>query len=104
MVAAHAPGLLRDDDRFYESLTRVQRGLAPREREIVWAGLLAAAREVPGFIHMRRAVAAGLNTDDMARAVAIAAVTPASCDPGRRGLRPGTRAGSAPWGGRGRSR
>jgi alkylhydroperoxidase/carboxymuconolactone decarboxylase family protein YurZ len=75
MVAAHAPGLLRDDDRFYESLTRVQRVLASRERETVWAGLLAAAREVHGFIHMRRAVAAGLNTDDIARAVAIAAVT-----------------------------
>lgn len=75
MFAAHAPGLLRDYDRFYESLTLVPRVLTPRERETVWAGLLAAAREVHGFIHMRRAVAAGLNTDDIARAVAIAAVT-----------------------------
>ncbi|WP_439579656.1 carboxymuconolactone decarboxylase family protein [Elioraea sp.] len=75
MFAAHAPGLLRDYDRFYESLTLVPRVLTPRERETVWAGLLAAAREVHGFIHMRRAVAAGLSGDDVARAVAIAAVT-----------------------------
>ena len=75
MFAAHAPRLLRDYDRFYESLTLAPRVLSPRERETVWAGLLAAAREVHGFIHMRRAVAAGLSNDDIARAVAIAAVT-----------------------------
>lgn len=75
MFAAHAPRLLRDYDRFYDSLTLAPRVLTPRERETVWAGLLAAAREVHGFIHMRRAVAAGLSNDDIARAVAIAAVT-----------------------------
>jgi alkylhydroperoxidase/carboxymuconolactone decarboxylase family protein YurZ len=75
MFAAHAPRLLRDYDRFYDSLTLAPRVLTPRERETVWAGLLAAAREVHGFIHMRRAMAAGLSTDDIACAVAIAAVT-----------------------------
>ena len=75
LFAAHAPALLRDYDRFYQSLTLEPRVLAPRERETVWAGLLAAAREGHGFIHMRRAVAAGLASDDIARAVAIAAVT-----------------------------
>lgn len=77
LFAAHAPGLLRDYDRFYESLTLVPRILSPVQRETVWAGLLAAAREVHGFIHMRRATAAGMSQDDIARAVAIAAATEA---------------------------
>ncbi len=78
MLAAHAPRLLRDYDRFHESLTLTPRVLTSRERETVWAGLLAASREVQGFIHMRRAVAAGLSSDDIARAEAIAAVTEGS--------------------------
>jgi alkylhydroperoxidase/carboxymuconolactone decarboxylase family protein YurZ len=77
LFAAHAPELLRDYDRFYESLTLVPRFLTAAQRETVWAGLLAAAREVHGFIHMRRATAAGMTNDDIARAVAIAAVTEA---------------------------
>jgi alkylhydroperoxidase/carboxymuconolactone decarboxylase family protein YurZ len=77
LFAAHAPELLRDYDRFYESLTLAPRILTPVQRETVWAGLLAAAREVHGFIHMRRATAAGMTNDDIARAVAIAAVTEA---------------------------
>jgi alkylhydroperoxidase/carboxymuconolactone decarboxylase family protein YurZ len=77
LFAAHAPELLRDYDRFYESLTLTPRILTPVQRETVWAGLLAAAREVHGFIHMRRAVAAGLTHDDIARAVTIAACTEA---------------------------
>lgn len=77
LFAAHAPDLLRDYDRFYESLTLVARILTPVQRETVWAGLLAASREVHGFIHMRRAIAAGMSGDDIARAVAIAAATEA---------------------------
>lgn len=77
LFAAHAPDLLRDYDRFYESLTLAPRILTPVQRETVWAGLLAAAREVHGFIHMRRATAAGMSGDDIARAVSIAAVTEA---------------------------
>jgi alkylhydroperoxidase/carboxymuconolactone decarboxylase family protein YurZ len=75
MFAASAPELLKTYDAFYESLTLAPRVLTPVQRETVWAGLLAAAREVHGFIHMRRAVKAGLSQDDMVRAVAIAAVT-----------------------------
>lgn len=75
MFAAHAPELLASYDRFYETLTLEPRVLTPIERETVWAGLLAAAREVHGFIHMRRAIAAGLTHDDIARAVMLAAVT-----------------------------
>ena len=75
MFAASAPELLATYDAFYESLTLVPRVLTPVQRETVWAGLLAAAREVHGFIHMKRAVKAGLTEADIVRAVAIAAVT-----------------------------
>lgn len=75
MFAASAPELLRDYDRFYQSLTLDPRVLTPYQRETVWAGLLAAAREVHGFIHMRRAVAAGLSEHDRVRAVTIAAMS-----------------------------
>ena len=74
MFAASAPELLERYDAFYEALTLAPRVLTPVERETVWATLLAAAREVHGFIHMRRAQAAGLGEDELARAVAIAAV------------------------------
>jgi alkylhydroperoxidase/carboxymuconolactone decarboxylase family protein YurZ len=75
MFAASAPELLQRYDAFYESLTLLPRILTPAERETVWAGLLAAAREVHGFIHMKRAIKAGLTQGDIVRAVAIAAVT-----------------------------
>jgi len=74
MMAASSPDLLAAYDAFYEQLTLVSRILTPVERETVWAGLLAAAREVHGFIHMKRAEKAGMGRDDIARAVAIAAV------------------------------
>ncbi len=75
MFAASAPALLEQYDAFYEQLTLVPRVLSPVERETVWAGLLAAAREVHGFIHMKRAVKAGLTEADIVRAVAIASAT-----------------------------
>ncbi len=74
MMAASSPELLAAYDAFYEQLTLVPRILTPVQRETVWAGLLAAAREVHGFIHMKRAEKAGMTHDDIARAVAIAAV------------------------------
>ena len=77
MLAAAAPEVLATYDRFYESLTLQQRVLTAYEKETVWAALLAAVREVHGFIHMKRAVAAGLCEADMVRAVGIAAVTEA---------------------------
>jgi alkylhydroperoxidase/carboxymuconolactone decarboxylase family protein YurZ len=75
MFAAWAPDLLATYDAFYEELTLKPRVLTPREKETVWAALLAAAREVHGFIHMQRALAAGLSQGDIARAVALAAIT-----------------------------
>lgn len=77
MFAASAPQLLVDYDAFYEQLTLKPRVLTPYQKETVWAALLAAAREAHGFIHMQRAVAAGLGEADMVRAVAIAATTEA---------------------------
>lgn len=75
MFAASAPSLLRDYDAFYETLTLRPRVLRPAQKETVWAALLAVAREVHGFIHMRRAVAAGLSQADIVRAVTLAAIT-----------------------------
>jgi alkylhydroperoxidase/carboxymuconolactone decarboxylase family protein YurZ len=74
MLAASAPGLLEAYDAFYEALTLKPRVLTPAQRETVWAALLAAVREVHGFIHMRRAAAAGMSEADIVRAVAIASV------------------------------
>lgn len=75
LFAAHAPALLSNYDAFYESLTLDARVLSAAERETVWTCLLAAAREKHGFIHLKRAHAAGLNEADLGAAVAIAAVT-----------------------------
>ncbi|MGE0311512.1 MAG: carboxymuconolactone decarboxylase family protein [Lautropia sp.] len=75
LFAAHAPALLSGYDAFYDALTLAPRVLSPAERETVWACLLAAAREVHGFIHLKRARAAGLDEATLGAAVAIAAVT-----------------------------
>ena len=75
MFAASAPKLLERYDAFYESLTLEARVLTPVQKETVWAALLAVARELHGFIHMRRAVAAGLSQADIVRAVSLAAIT-----------------------------
>lgn len=74
MLAVAAPELLERYDAFYEALTLAPRVLTPLQRETVWASILAAAREVHGFIHMERALAAGLDEEARSRAVAIAAV------------------------------
>ncbi len=75
LFAAHAPALLSNYDAFYDSLTLAPRALDAAQRETVWACLLAAAREVHGFIHLKRAHAAGLDDARLGAAVAIAAVT-----------------------------
>lgn len=74
MFAASAPKLLERYDAFYECLTLESRVLTPVQKETVWAALLAVAREAHGFIHMRRAVAAGLTQADIVRAVTLASV------------------------------
>ena len=72
MLAADDPALLAAYDAFYERLTLRPRVLTPQERELVWAALQVAAREAHGHIHMRRAVAAGLDSPRLSDALAIA--------------------------------
>ena len=74
MMAASDPELLAAYDAFYERLTLQERHLTPQQKETVWAALLACAREVHGFIHMKRAEKAGLTHADLTRAVSLAAV------------------------------
>ncbi len=72
MLANDDPGLLAAYDQFYEKLTLAPRVLSAKEREYVWAGLLATAREEHGRIHMERAVKAGLTLDEIGDAIALA--------------------------------
>lgn len=72
MLAAHAPALLENYDRFYTELTLAARVVTAKERELIWTALLVAAREEHGTIHMRRAETAGLGPADLADAVALA--------------------------------
>ena len=73
MLAHSDPALLSAYDGFYERLTLLPRHLTMRERELVWAGLLVAAREAHGALHMRRAIESGLTAAEIADAVALAA-------------------------------
>ena len=72
MLANDDPELLAAYDKLYEKLTLERRVLTPREREYVWAGLLATAREEHGHIHMSRAVKAGLTLKEIGDAIALA--------------------------------
>ncbi len=73
MLAATDPELLAAYDAYYERLTLRPRALTAHERETVWAALQAAAREWHGSIHLKRAVKAGMNQDQIVRSLAIAA-------------------------------
>ncbi|MCZ6605643.1 MAG: carboxymuconolactone decarboxylase family protein [Alphaproteobacteria bacterium] len=72
MLANDDPELLAAYDRLYEKLTLVPRVLSAQEREFVWMGLLAMAREEHGHIHARRAVDAGMSLDEIGDAIALA--------------------------------
>ena len=73
MFAADDPELLAAYDKLYEKLTLDRRVLSPRERELVWAGLLTTAREAHGRIHMQRGIDAGLTSDQLGDAIALGA-------------------------------
>jgi len=75
MLAEHDPALLAVYDAFYEQLTLTQKVLPPREKEIVWIALLAAAREGVGSLHLKRGVAAGLTPAEIRAAVALSAAS-----------------------------
>ena len=72
MLANDDPELLGAYDALYERLTLVPRVLTPKERELVWVGLLAAIREDNGHIHMERGVTSGLALDELGDAIALA--------------------------------
>lgn len=74
MLGHTDPLLLSAYDNFYENLTLVPRALSPQQRELVWAGLLAATREKEGKLHMRRAVEVGLSGEILCCAVSLAGV------------------------------
>jgi alkylhydroperoxidase/carboxymuconolactone decarboxylase family protein YurZ len=75
MLAEHDPALLAAYDAFYEQLTLTEKVLPPREKEIVWIALLAAAREGVGSLHLKRGVAAGLTLEEIGAAVALSAAS-----------------------------
>jgi alkylhydroperoxidase/carboxymuconolactone decarboxylase family protein YurZ len=75
MLAEHDPALLSAYDAFYQQLTLTQKVLPPREKEIVWIALLAAAREGVGSLHLKRGVAAGLTLEEIGAAVALSAAS-----------------------------
>lgn len=75
MLATHDPALLAAYDAFYEQLTLTEKVLPPREKEIVWIALLAAAREGVGSLHLKRGIAAGLTLEEIAAAVALSAAS-----------------------------
>ncbi|WP_226579213.1 carboxymuconolactone decarboxylase family protein [Acuticoccus sediminis] len=75
MLAAHDPELLTLYDAFYTRLTLVEKTLPPREKEIVWIALLAAAREGVGKLHLERGVTAGLSLAEIRASVALSAAS-----------------------------
>ncbi|MEM7445708.1 MAG: carboxymuconolactone decarboxylase family protein [Pseudomonadota bacterium] len=77
LLAASDLDLLRSYEDFYSKLTLELRVLSLKDREIVWAGLTAATREVYGAVHIKRGEAAGLSQQEIANAVAIAAAVEA---------------------------
>lgn len=64
--------LLERYDRFYEALTLREKYLAPREKELIWIAILAIASEEAGSIHLQRAAAAGVRTDEITASLSIA--------------------------------
>jgi alkylhydroperoxidase/carboxymuconolactone decarboxylase family protein YurZ len=67
------PTILAKWGDLYRELNLVPRRLTNREREIIWVALLTAQRQRVGSLHLDRAVAAGVSTDELNAAVALAA-------------------------------
>ena len=73
MLGASDPQLLANYDALYTRLTLDQRVLTPVERETVWVALISTTRERYAYFHFERAIAAGMDTDAIGDAVAVAA-------------------------------
>ncbi|MDO3684946.1 carboxymuconolactone decarboxylase family protein [Micromonospora sp. C28ISP2-4] len=72
VYARTEPGFLEAYTRLYRRFTLDERHLSARERELIWVGLLVADEEAVGTLHVERGYAAGLTTDEMAQATAVA--------------------------------
>lgn len=73
LLAADDPELLRVYDDLYSRITLAKRALSDRRKELVWLALLSARQEPTGRIHVERAKLAGLSSEQMADALALAA-------------------------------
>lgn len=58
----------------YRAFTLDERILSPRERELVWVGILVADGERVGTLHLERALEAGITHEEIGDAVNVAAV------------------------------
>jgi alkylhydroperoxidase/carboxymuconolactone decarboxylase family protein YurZ len=73
LLAADDPNLLKIYDELYSRITLDERVLSDRRKELVWLALLSARQEPTGHIHVERAQTAGLSSQEMADALALAA-------------------------------
>ncbi|MCL6648204.1 MAG: carboxymuconolactone decarboxylase family protein [Chloroflexi bacterium] len=71
------PEFLQEYADLYRAFTLRPRFLTPRQRELVWTGLLTAIHEHVGSLHLERAVAAGVTAEELAAAVTLAGVADA---------------------------
>ena len=55
----------------YRQFTLVPRHLDARMRELIWTGLLCSIDEFVGSLHLERAIAAGVPTDELRAAVRL---------------------------------
>ncbi|MGV9802963.1 carboxymuconolactone decarboxylase family protein [Mycobacterium sp. NPDC003449] len=74
IYARTEPDFLARYADLYRAFTLDQRILSPRERELVWIGILVADGERVGTLHLERALEAGITPDEVGDAVAVAAV------------------------------
>lgn len=74
VFARTEPKFLERYADLYRAFTLDERYLSPRERELVWVGILVADSERVGTLHLERALAAGITEEEISDAVAAAAV------------------------------
>lgn len=69
------PTILERYSELYRALTLTPRVLSEQTREIVWCAILVLASEEIGTLHLERAAEAGVSTEVVASAVAVASLT-----------------------------
>ncbi|WP_108667226.1 carboxymuconolactone decarboxylase family protein [Euzebya rosea] len=77
LLARTDPRMLLAYRQLYSEFTLQPRHLDARRRELVWTGLLTAASEHVGSLHLERALAAGVPTAELRAAVRLAGVAEA---------------------------